>query len=459
MTYTWSSTRFSSKTFYSLFTYPILAFLFLYFAFSSTDIINIQASLFKIKATNLIAVFFFLLYLLTFKSLQFPKRLTCLTLCILACMCISTINSKNLIASAGYILFFAFNYFCYFLLTYNLFNFILSQTILKIYSLSFYCLGTYALCQLLFSLIGIVLPGVQQYIYHIARGQAFTYEPSYYALYMTPFTMYCTTKFILQKPSDRNLRELFASNLFLLASTSTGCFFSYLFFLFTFFIFKLIGALKKFRISTIRLTVKFFSTCLFLFFLLCMTNKDLIQHGFLKFFYGETSHGSITNRWVTLIEYWDVFLEHPIIGVGFGSGPFYIAHQKLSGVNQLDPMIIDNFNASNVTTELLAGLGILGGVLFLIFIYLLTDIFRTTLKISSLSEEETIILISLGVSICVMFCTLQFNQSIMRSYMWIHVGFFYGYARHLQIKHFSTGPKKISMSPPFFKISFNSKSE
>ena len=426
-----------SITAFSLLANPLATLTLLYFMSAPTDYLHIPLLLFKAKLTNLIAFSLFLCALLLFKVIRIPQNSFLLTLAMLGSMSLSASTSINPLVCIGFILFFAFSYLCYFLTTYNLFRFFASDALLKIYSYSFYCTGIYALCQVLFSLCGVSLPGVDQYILGIARGQAFAYEPSFYALYMTPFTMYSTASFILQDSSLRRIKNLFWPNLFLLASTSTGCFFSYLFFLFFMIIFQKLNIIKT-RIR--KLLFQFSISFTIMSVILWTMNKDLITSGFLKFFYSGVGHFSLQDRWRGLIEYWTIFLENPLIGVGFGAGPFYIAQQKSSQVNLLDSSIFNRYCPMNATTEVLAGLGTLGALLFLYFFYFLINTFRTTLKIPTLTQEERMTLIALALSICVMFSTLQFNQSIMRSYMWIHIGFFCGYANALKnsIKRNST---------------------
>ncbi len=413
---------------------PILWVVFLYFATSSMDLLNIPLIVYKVKLSNFTALILLLFHFLSFRSLWLDRRLFALTSLLLASMTISALQSKIPAYCFGIIVFFSFNYLTYFLVSYNLFRKFPPALLLKIYSASFYLIGCYACCQVLFSLAGIIIPGVGQYIFNIARGQAFSYEPSYYALYMTPFVFYQTTKYILSQPTNRKWNEVFWPNFFLLVSTSTGCFFSYLFFLFVFFLFQQFSIVDFRPISLKQLIRKWLTASLILFSFLWIINKNLITKGLLKFFYGRDLF-SLTERWDGIVNYWNIFLSHPIFGVGFGCGPFHIAQKKGKAIGDyFDPAFIAAYNPTNVTTEVLAGLGIVGGALFLGFFFFLIQSFRSSLKLP-LSEEERIALIALALSVCVMFMTLQMNQSIMRSYMWIHVGVFCGYARHLQQKY------------------------
>ena len=412
---------------------PLAIFFFIYLLFSSSDLLYLPLLLFKVKLTNILAVLLFCAFCAS-RAVRIPKAIFGFTIALLGSMALSVWNSPNLIASLGFIVFFLFNYVFYFLVPYNQFRFFQPDLLFKIYRCSFYCTGAYALCQILFSILGIALPGTTQYIGGLARGSALTYEPSFYALYMTPFAFYSTVRFLLQDRSVRRLKEVFWPNLLLLASTSTGCFFSYLFFLFFIILFQYF---KIIQLSISQIVMKFSFSFLVGFTLLWFVQKQLIVTGLLKFFYSSgVSHFSVQDRWRGLVEYWGIFLDHPFTGVSFGGGPFYLAQKEGAGsVDLLNRAILIKYSPMNATTEILASVGILGALCFLYFLSLLARMFRSALRISALTDEERIQLIALALSICVMFMTLQFNQSIMRAYMWIHIGFFCGYMRHLQGKY------------------------
>ena len=348
-------------------------------------------------------------------------------------MSLSAINSLNPTACIAFIMWVIFHFIFYFLTSYTLFYFLSSSTILQIYLNTFFLMGFYALVQFLFSTLGIILPGVTQFIFHVARGQAFAYEPSFYALYMTPFMVIQTTQFILSPPEKRNLSHLICAHLFFLISTSTGCFFSYLIY------FSQLILLKYHKIITINLKKHLLkSSVIFIsiFYLLWSLNHQLITHGLLKFFFSKHLHSSLAIRWQGMIDYWNIFLEYPLFGVGLGSGPFYLAQQKLaSSVDLLDPAIVAHYSPTNILTEIFASLGLTGIALFTIFLFLLFETFYKTFKIFSLSSQERINLIAIALSVSVMLMTLQFNQSLMRSYVWVHIGIFVGYADSLRKRY------------------------
>jgi hypothetical protein len=219
-------------------------------------------------------------------------------------------------------------------------------------------------------------------------------------------------------------------------STSTGCFFSYLAFAVSFVLFVLFGWIQK--KTVVQLWIRLIFCGISIVLLMLALFPALIKSGFLKFFYvGFAKHGSFMTRWTHLLMYWDVFLDNFWVGTGLGSASTYLAYQHYGHVDVLDSTLLteEEFCPSNVTTELLGSLGIVGATAFGWFLWTVVNIFRKTLSINMLSEEEKTRLISFAMSLAVLFFTLQFNQSIMRSYLWVHTGLAVGYAQWILQKY------------------------
>ncbi|HSX26400.1 MAG TPA: hypothetical protein VLE89_05270 [Chlamydiales bacterium] len=185
-----------------------------------------------------------------------------------------------------------------------------------------------------------------------------------------------------------------------------------------------------------KLLLKFTSTFLILFSILFALNRNLIEKGFLKFFYSGTQHFSFFIRWKGIIYFWNAFLDNLFIGVGLGGASTYMM-KSLFGetVDPLDPLILDMVPATNVTMETLASLGLLGGIAFVYLFCTIIKSFKDALKIEYITEEEKLNLISFAISLCVVIFTLQFNQSIMRPYIWLHTGICVGYANYIKDKY------------------------
>jgi hypothetical protein len=81
----------------------------------------------------------------------------------------------------------------------------------------------------------------------------------------------------------------------------------------------------------------------------------------------------------------------------------------------------------NTTTELLASLGILGICCYAIFGFFYLKSFFMALKREDLSVKEKIVILSFLISIIILVLSAQFNQGLLRSYVWTHLGLGLGY--------------------------------
>lgn len=419
----------------SFLRHPLSFVFFLYFLTASGDLFNLSFLFFKVKLINLIALCLLLVAWAAYKKLYVDREYLLVAVFCLGSMLLSTFFGYNRSICLSFVFFFAFNYVFYFLLSFNTFFWLREEWVFRLYFLSFLCVGCYAAAQIISSLFGVFLPFTTQRIAYIARGQGFSYEPSYYALYMTSFTMFQNAQYFLEGPEKRNWRRTLLANLLLLASTSTGCFFSYLCFVAVCFLFQGLGFVKRWIDG--KLLLKVTGYCIATFTSLFILNYDLIRAGFLKFFYLGFQHGSFAERWDVLWNYFRVFLEHPWVGTGLGGTSTYLLNEM--GMDIADFLNVDLLNDPrlvplNVTTELLAGLGIVGGSVFLYFLYRVARTFQKALRIPTLSETERVRLLAFAISFCVLLFTLQFNQSIMRAYIWVHVGLGVGYAKFLCAK-------------------------
>lgn len=421
-----------------LFKKAFLFLLFLYFLTLSADLLSVYLLFFTVKLTNFIGLLTFISYLTFYGGkLAISRNFFLVTISCLASLSLSALLGYNLIACLGFILFFIFNYWIYFVLPSELFSVFNEKLILRIYFFSFLCIGAYATIQVFLSCCGVILPHVSQVIAgRIARAQGLSYETSYYALYMTPFTIFQTTQYLLQDPRERSLKDLVVANFLLLISTSSGCIFTYLAFLACLGLFKFINILKK--VSVLKVLYKFalYAACASLF--MSLINPELVSGMFLKFFFTKFTHNSFLERWNGLVMYWFVFLENFWTGTGLGGATtFLLLKLGATQINLLDPNTLRaaDIVATNVTTELLASLGIIGGICFGFLFWVVYKKFRNAYRIPHMDKEDHIKLTAFALSLCVTFFTLQFNQSIMRCYIWAHLGICIGYIKYLHLKY------------------------
>lgn len=417
------------------FSQPFFCLLFLYFFLVSAELFNFFVVIFKIRVNLFIGLLTVVLFFIRYRVLRIDRDFLAVALGCLGSMLLSALFGYFLAACAFFILLFVFNYLVFFVFPVNLFRvFEDSSWIIKLYFFSFIAVGCFATAQIIFSIFGVTLPGVTQHISAIKRGQGFSYEPSYYALYMTPFAMFQTVKFFLQDKKERKLWKVLGANILLLVSTSTGCLFSYIALVLCLGIFKVAKIIRNVSLTKIfwrSLAVlgAFFTSVWFVY-------PSLISSGFLKFFWhGVIYHWSFQDRWQGIVRYWNIFLDHPILGTGLGGATTYNAIKEGLSISSTDPMILEQGIAMNVTTEILGSLGLVGIFAFACFFWTLGKNCRTTIRLKEMTPEERINVISFIISLCVMFFALQFSQSIMRPYVWLHVGISVGYMKYLQSKY------------------------
>ena len=115
---------------------------------------------------------------------------------------------------------------------------------------------------------------------------------------------------------------------------------------------------------------------------------------------------------------WDLFLENPFFGVGLGGvgKELYMQHHfGDAAVLLTNPTLeqLEPFDPMNVTTEILASLGLFGTFAFALLLFRCAKYLRphTPFFLSTI----------------VMLTALQFNQGLFRPYVWVHLALALGY--------------------------------
>lgn len=396
--------------------------IFLYFFTASADLLNVPVGLFKLKAGHIIAAMLFVYYTLAQRVLIFDRRLTAPFALLFISMLISLIFSPMPFRSVGYIGVYLINFFCYFLLPFNLLLHFNEKKILNLYWLSLFCVGLYAVIQVALSAIGIRDPFIRQWIGTLARAHAFTYEPSYYALVMTPLVMFYNFKLLLEPFQKKDIFPFLGMNSLLLLSTSTAGFFSYFIFLGVILYVRCRSYMKIYLMS-------FLEPFFVLLLLLSTLMMPILKRYFLKFFYvGWFVHLSFLARWKGLVAAWKVFLKYPLFGVGLGGiGPYLYreAHGGDISLKDLPFKAYEGFEPTNAFTELLGSLGLLGLFSFTFLAWRFLGLFRHVIR-DEFEEKKT--LLGLWIVLVVMLLELQFNQGLFRHYVWIHAAITYAYS-------------------------------
>lgn len=401
--------------------YIIWGLLFLYFIATPADKLHIPFVVFKVKLTNLLCPLIAAGFCLFYRQLYVERSYIWIFLYLLACMVLSASLSAYFSTAIWFVVFFLFTFLFYFLLPMQFVAHLPQETVWSAYSAAFIVTGCYVAAQFACSLFGVNLPGVEQWFGTVARGSAFCYEPSYYALYFTPFLMFENARYFLGSSERVKTGALLFYNLCFLLSTSTSCFFIYVCF----------ALLQPYL--ALRLFALFSGLCgaIYLVF------PEMFQMLF-KFFYIGLTHYSFVERWEGLVRDWDFFLEFPWIGVGLGAIPSYMQELAYGSAWHADIDLRNSLISTNITMELLASLGILGAAGFIWLIARIALDFWRTLSLP-ITAEERIRLKSLAISLLVVLFALQFNQSMMRAYVWVHVAIAVAYASSLRIGSLDNG--------------------
>lgn len=335
---------------------------------------------------------------------------------------------------------------CYVLVPYLLFRIVEIRRILKLYFASFFVVGAIAAFQGFISLFSSVSFFAHQHAYgQIVRPNAFAYEPSFYALYMSPFVVMIHLHYFIQRQSAAflfkqvNKKHLLIIHFLFLISTATSTIFTYAIFATTLLI--LTWATKwKHNIAPLGKAVfKWICALLGLLMALMAASPIFAKNFFLKFFiFKFHQHHSFMERWTGIVNAWKVFLEHPWVGIGLGGLPSHFYNAYMRGDRTYLFTFRENyfsewgrslklFEPTNVFTEVLSSLGICGIVAFafLIFSYVrLTNQAHKRLAGNPYLRNWVFIFL---VSVLVDLFVLQFNQGLMRCYIWTHFAIAYAF--------------------------------
>jgi hypothetical protein len=413
-------------------------FLFVYFMTIPAELLHIKISLFKLRVNHVLALWLFVTLCLSQNLRIADRKLFIGFLVLLSSFILSAIQGIYPYRSFGYILVALFTYTTYFLLPLNLMLLFDTQKILRLYFVSFLFVGIHAALQLFLSAVGIIDPFVTQYVNPsmetgLARGQAMTYEPSFYALYAIPFVVYANAKYLLAaRWSFGAFLKIIGINLLLLLSTSTGAFFSYFVFCMIGFSCSYLPLVRKIVTGLRRNLLVFMGGFGLIFCTIGLFFQDLFINTFYKFFkMGFLSHWSFLERWKGIVDAWNAFCQFPLFGLGLGGVGYYQCmhtHQEgLAKIHIPTLELIEPFDPTNMFTEMLASLGFYGLLAFSYFGWVIYRIAYKLLKNPLISLEEKKTTVALLFSVVVMFICLQFNQGIFRSYIWTHLGIFVGY--------------------------------
>jgi hypothetical protein len=423
------------------------ALFFFFFLTLSADLIHLEIGLFLLKLTHVAGFLILLVLFLCQKGMILNKSLFHCFLWILAAMLASSLVSPCSSRSAGYALIWIFTFFVFFAVPINLMRSFDENKILKIYLGSYLLIGSYAAMQFFGSILGFELPfSVQKLVF--VRGSALAHEPSFYALYAIPLVTFLNAKYLFSnavasktagRGKDSGFYTTLLANLFLLVSTSTTAFFSYVVFFFCMLLFRRLPGIKPYFQGVRKKLLKAAFLFMGFFSIFWCFFSELFEKTFLKFFYFGLDLHSFYHRINGITSAFQVFCEHPLLGVGLGGvGPYLFKQEyfpEYNGpVSEIDRQHLEKFDPTNVFTEVLGSLGVAGLIAFSALFFVIWKKFLKVLSDPRLFPAQRINVMSLLISTIVMLVCMQVNQGLFRAYIWVHLGLSVGYVMKISSK-------------------------
>lgn len=407
-----------------------IALIFLIFFLSSDDVVFVfRFQGMTIRLAQVLQIVFFLVSIAAIfrsKKISFPPAFVVLFAWLLW-MIPGVFNSPILVRSVGYYFWTIFNV----LFVFAMFNFAGAfpggwAKLLRVYFYSFAAMALLVIFQFMSGLlfgyaplsISWLVPGL------IARANGFSYEPSSIGTYFiggwsTIFVLWYFKSRILSVRALNILVGLLTVALVLTTSRASIMIMAGVFTAVVLTDFYLSFFKGRFRTSTLLMT---FLT-LFGVFILVVSILFLIDiKSYAYLFEGlgifGTSEHSVLDRLTSIEETIYVWSQFPWFGVGLGGiGPQIAVN---TGVSYTAIDLAEKIEGLNVTAELFAGCGV-GGALFLI--YLLRMVLKLVCNPNEVSKREDVIMrTAFGAGLVAVFVMLQFNQNLLRTPFWVHIG-------------------------------------
>lgn len=309
----------------------------------------------------------------------------------------------------------------------------LLSIVLRFYAVSFALVGMFGVFQVVLPLIGLPAPLVEQWWIagRLARANGFSYEPSYFATYLLLGVVF--TGSLRRAPSsvlsNRKLVVIYwicvagivASSsrmgivMLLLDFVLQGAS-PWLTFIRQLFQRRIVFKTARALIPSLALLGVF--SLLTLQTIRFLESDPLIALMFLNGTgLSNTAAHSVIQREGALDDTLEVFMEHPVIGQSLGGVSIAIAGLHGESITSFEAS--KEFEGMNVFAEALAASGVVGIIPFVAF--LCATIWRP-LKQATLSNPfYRDLLRSLVRSLLFGWMALQFNQNMLRPYLWVHI--------------------------------------
>lgn len=298
------------------------------------------------------------------------------------------------------------------------------KKLLEVYILSFFIISLFGVFQFLVGLIGIDAPYVRQWWPNgIPRVNGFSYEPSYFATYL--ITGWVLVTYLFEKKTVYVNKKLLVFTVSLttlaliLSSSRMGYIVMFLWLLR--YPLKYILSLKKVKwdrkqyLYLISVIIGILLLVLIVIFTIDFSKFRFLIEGLGI---GGTAAHSSSTRVHFLINTLRTFIESPIIGYSLGG--IAPAIGDLFNVTVTNQELANAYEGMNITAEVLAASGIIGFFFFLIYF---GSILIKPLWLSKLIKDNELkkVLIGSVYGLFFILIILQFNQNILRPYVWLHI--------------------------------------
>jgi hypothetical protein len=312
-------------------------------------------------------------------------------------------------------LFFAFNI----LIVFFVFNFVHERNfdiIIKYYVWSFVFVAMFGIIQWLLGFLGISLLVTEWWKFHeIARVNGFSYEPSYFSTYLS--AGFVSTGYL----KDRKFRKIKHIKLFhyamltaILISTSRMVILLVAIWYSQYLYRSIRGLLRKKLIKSTNIAIVAIIIVILTFgFVVVAVGPEKFIFLFNGVGLFGRSDSSVIQRSDQFYDTLKIFLQHPIFGVGTGGGNYFMAADHYGSYTTNIDLLRKN-PGMNVSAEALADSGIIGFVFYCLYFY---GFFKKLRNLKSQNDVVAALLLGL---LSEMFL-LQFNQDILRVYLWIQI--------------------------------------
>jgi hypothetical protein len=293
--------------------------------------------------------------------------------------------------------------------------------LIRFYIVSFSILSILGIVQFVLPVLGLPALFIEQWWIPglIARVNAFSYEPSYYATYLLAgwgmLTYLNHQKEYLFSPRLQKFFYLTISLALFLSSSRISLVIMILWY--SHYLLKLMLSLftLKIKIKDITNGLIFLVVCgLIITYLFLDTRYSFLLQGTGI---NSTATHSVSIRGKDFFDTLSIFLNSPVIGYSLGG--VAVAIGNLRGVYVNSNEIAQSNEGLNIFAEALAATGIIG------FVILITYFSRFFLVFTKISRTKKSIFeqvyIALFVGFLLEIFAMQFNQNILRVYFWVHI--------------------------------------